>query len=67
VKFRSREDEQKLTDDELNAFIESKETIPTPDDGDDPAMNSTALARQVYKRKGTWCQLPKDYPEPEAD
>jgi hypothetical protein len=52
---------------DILALTESPETIPAPYDPDDPSLNMRALARNVYKRKGSWWQLPKDYPEPSAD
>jgi hypothetical protein len=48
---------------ELRALTESTERIPVPDDPDDPSLDMRALARSVYKRKGSWWQLPKDYPD----
>ena len=49
--------------DEMRAFTQSTETILVPDDPDDPSLNMRTLARSVYKRKGSWWQLPKDYPD----
>ena len=66
VKFRDRETEKALVD-EMMAFIKSNETIPAPTDSDDPSLNCHSLTRQVHKRKGSWCQLPKDLPERSAD
>jgi hypothetical protein len=53
--------------DEMRAFTQSTETIPVPDDPDDPSLNMRTLARSVYKRKGSWWQLPKDYPDDLSD
>jgi hypothetical protein len=62
IKIRDREIEKALVD-ELIAFTESTETIPVTDDLDDPSLNARSLARQVHKRKGSWWQLPSDYPD----
>src|SRR5947209_5947320 len=53
---------KKALADEILALTESTEVVPTPDDPDDPNLNLRSLARSVYQRKGSWWQLPKDYP-----
>jgi hypothetical protein len=62
IKIRDRETERVLID-KMMAFTESTETIPVPDDPDDPSLNARSLVRQVHKRKGSWWQLPSDYPD----
>jgi hypothetical protein len=66
IKLRDRDAEKALVD-EMMAFIKSNETMPAPADSDDPSLNCHSLTRQVHKRKGSWWQLPKDYPEHSAD
>jgi hypothetical protein len=66
VKLRDREAEKALVG-ELKAFTESTETFPAPNGPDDPAINSTAFSRRVHKQKGSWWQLPKDYPDSSPD
>jgi hypothetical protein len=61
------DDARKALADEICALTESTETIAVPDDPDDPSLNMRSLARRVYKRKGTWWQLPKDYPDNPSD
>lgn len=55
-------DAKKALADEILALTESTEVVPTPDDPDNPNLNLRSLARSVYQRKGSWWQLPKDYP-----
>lgn len=62
IKIRDRQTEKALVD-KLIAFTESTNTIPVPDDSDDLSLNARSLARQVHKRKGSWWQLPSDYPD----
>jgi hypothetical protein len=54
---------RKAVADDIFSLIESTETTPVPDDPDDPIFHVRTLARSVYKRKGSWWQLPKDYPD----
>jgi hypothetical protein len=73
--WRYQDDEVKLSDPEaektlvveLNAFIESTDVIPDPDDPEDQSYNSSALSRRMHKRKGSWWQLPKDLPDNPQD
>jgi hypothetical protein len=58
------DDAGKALADEMCALAESTETIAVPDD---PSLNMRSLVRKVYKRKGTWWQLPKDYPDNPSD
>jgi len=58
---------KKALADEILALTESTEAVPTLDDPDDPRLNLRSLARSVYKRKGSWWQLPKDFPERNPD
>lgn len=66
VQLRDREDEKALID-EMMAFTKSTDTIPAPADTDDPSLNCHSLTRQVHKQKGSWWQLPRDYPEHSTD
>jgi hypothetical protein len=66
VQLRDREDEKALID-EMMAFTKSTDTIPAPADTDDPSINCHSLTRQVHKQKGSWWQLPRDYPEHSTD
>ena len=56
-------DARKSLANDILSLTESTETIPVPDDPDDPIFHMRTLARSVHKRKGSWWQLPKDYPE----
>jgi hypothetical protein len=61
------DDARKALADDILSLTESTETIPVPDNPDDPIFHMRTLARSVHKRKGSWWQLPKDYPEPTPD
>jgi len=57
------DDARKAIAEDILSLTESKETIPVPNDPDNPIFHMRTLARSVHKRKGSWWQLPKDYPE----
>jgi hypothetical protein len=61
------DDARKALAGDILSLTESTETIPVPDDPDDPIFHMRTLARSVHKRKGSWWQLPKDYLEPSDD
>ena len=61
------DDTNKALADDLRALTESTERIPVPDDPDDPIFHMRALQRTVYKQKGSWWQLPKNYPDDPHD